>query len=91
MRSRQNLSSKRFFEVAKYWMLPLILGSIIGLAIFFLVYIYELLNYISFIIVNWNSSFLLVSTIIALLGGYLTIRLLAENKECGCGTELVIE
>ncbi|MEM1753363.1 MAG: chloride channel protein [Candidatus Methanomethylicaceae archaeon] len=91
MRSRQNLSSKRFFEVAKYWMLPLILGSIIGLAIFFLVYIYELLNYISSIIINWNSSFLLVSTIIALLGGYLTIRLLAENKECGCGTELVIE
>jgi len=34
---------------------------------------------------------LLASAIIALLGGYLTIRLLAESKECGCGTELVIE
>ncbi|MEM3591998.1 MAG: hypothetical protein QW702_07895, partial [Candidatus Bathyarchaeia archaeon] len=69
------LSSERFFEVAKYWVLPLILGSIIGLAIFLLVYIYKLLNYASFIIVNWNSSFLLASTIVALLGGYLTIRL----------------
>ncbi|MEM0252956.1 MAG: chloride channel protein [Candidatus Bathyarchaeia archaeon] len=85
------LSSERFFEVAKYWVLPLILGSIIGLAIFLLVYIYKLLNYASYIIVNWNSSFLLASTIVALLGGYLTIRLWAENKECGCGTELVIE
>ncbi|MEM4833492.1 MAG: chloride channel protein, partial [Thermosphaera sp.] len=85
------LSSKRFFEVAKYWALPLILGSIIGLAISFLVYIYELLNRISLIIVNWNSSFLLASTIVALLGGYLTVRLLAEDKGCGCGTELVIE
>ncbi|MCR8454364.1 MAG: chloride channel protein [Crenarchaeota archaeon] len=72
-------------------MLPLFLGLIIGLAIFLLVRTYELLNYASSIIVNWNSSFLLASTIIALLGGYLTIRLLAENKECGCGTELVIE
>ncbi|MEM4469039.1 MAG: hypothetical protein QXS32_08255, partial [Candidatus Nezhaarchaeales archaeon] len=85
------LSSKGFFEVAKYWALPLILGSIIGLAISLLVYIYELLNRISLIIVNWNSSFLLASTIVALLGGYLTIRLLAEDKGCGCGTELVIE
>ncbi|MEM1915639.1 MAG: chloride channel protein [Candidatus Nezhaarchaeales archaeon] len=85
------LSSKRFFEVAKYWTLPLILGSIIGLAISLLVYIYELLNRISLIIVNWNSSFLLASTIVALLGGYLTVRLLAEDKGCGCGTELVIE
>ncbi|MCR8456038.1 MAG: chloride channel protein, partial [Crenarchaeota archaeon] len=73
------------------WVLPLFLGLIIGLAIFLLVRTYELLNYASSIIVNWNSSFLLASTIIALLGGYLTIRLLAENKECGCGTELVIE
>ncbi|MEM3892177.1 MAG: chloride channel protein, partial [Nitrososphaerales archaeon] len=72
-------------------MLPLILGSIIGLAIFLLVYIYKLLNYASFIIVNWNSSFLLASTIVALLGGYLTIRLWGENKESGCGAELVIE
>jgi CIC family chloride channel protein len=85
------LNRERFFEFAKYWLLPLILGFVIGLAIFLLVYIYNLLNSASFLIVNWNSLLLLVSTIVALLGGYLTIRLLAENKECGCGTELVIE
>ncbi|MEM0093132.1 MAG: chloride channel protein [Thermofilum sp.] len=93
MRSGQNLrlSSKRFFEVAKYWVLPLILGSITGLAIFLLANIYELLRYASFIIISWNSSFLLASTTVALLGGYLTIKTIAENKEWGCGTELVIE
>jgi CIC family chloride channel protein len=85
------LNRERFFEFAKYWLLPLILGFVIGLAIFLLVYIYNLLNSASFLIVNWNPLLLLVSTIVALLGGYLTIRLLAENKECGCGTELVIE
>ncbi|MEM3639857.1 MAG: chloride channel protein [Fervidicoccaceae archaeon] len=87
----KKLRSERFFEVAKYWLLPLILGSVIGLAIFLLFYTYKLLNYLSFIIISWNSSFLLVSTIIALLGGYLTVRLLAEDKESGCGTELLIE
>ncbi|MEM4445156.1 MAG: chloride channel protein [Thermofilum sp.] len=93
MRSGQNLrlSNKRFFEVAKYWVLPLILGSITGLAIFLLANIYELLRYASFIIISWNSSFLLASTTVALLGGYLTIKTIAENKEWGCGTELVIE
>ena len=85
------LNRERFFEFAKYWLLPLILGFVIGLAIFLLVYIYNLLNSASFLIVNWNSLLLLVSAIVALLGGYLTIRLLAEKKECGCGTELVIE
>ncbi|MEM3623196.1 MAG: chloride channel protein, partial [Candidatus Bathyarchaeia archaeon] len=85
------LNPERFFESAKYWFLPLILGFIIGLAISILVYIYKLLNFVSFLIVNWNALLLPASTSIALLGGYLTIRLLAENKECGCGTELVIE
>jgi CIC family chloride channel protein len=93
MRGKQvlRLNRERFFEFAKCWLLPLILGFVIGLAIFLLVYIYNLLNSASFLIVNWNSLLVLASTIIALLGGYLTIRLLAENKECGCGTELVIE
>ena len=85
------LNRERFFEFAKYWFLPLILGFIIGLAIFLLVYIYNLLNSASSLIVDWNPILLLASTTVALLGGYLTIRLLAEKKECGCGTELVIE
>jgi len=85
------LNGKRVFEFAKYWLLPLILGFIIGLAIFLFIYIYKLLNSASLIIVNWNSLLLLASTIVALLGGYLTIRFLAESKKCGCGTELVIE
>jgi CIC family chloride channel protein len=93
MRSRQilRLNRERLFEFAKYWLLPLILGFIIGLAIFLLVYIYHLLNSASFLIVNWNPLLLLASVILALLGGSLTIRLLGENKEYGCGTELVIE
>lgn len=85
------LNREKFFELARYWLLPLLLGFIIGLAIFLLVYIYKLLNFTSFLIVNWNSLLLLASTSVALLGGYLTMRLLAENKESGCGTELVIE
>ncbi|MGC8940294.1 MAG: chloride channel protein, partial [Candidatus Bathyarchaeia archaeon] len=85
------LNRERFFEFAKYWFLPLILGFVIGLAIFLLVYIYNVLNSVSFFIISWNSMLLLASTTVALLGGYLTIIFLAENKKCGCGTELVIE
>jgi len=93
MRSRNFLreNSERFFEFAMYWLLPLFLGLVIGLAIFFLVNIYKLLNYASSLFINWNSLLLLASTIVALLGGYLTVRLLAESKQCGCGTEFVIE
>lgn len=85
------LRRESFLELAKYWLLPIILGLVIGLSIFLLVNIYKMLNSASLLIVNWNPLLLLASTTIALLGGYLTIRLLAESKECGCGTELVIE
>jgi CIC family chloride channel protein len=93
MRSSQPLRLNResFLKFAKYWLLPPILGFVIGLAIFLLVNIYKLINSASLLIINWNPLLLLASTTIALLGGYLTIRLLAENKEWGCGTELVIE
>jgi len=33
----------------------------------------------------------LLCALVALFGGYLMVRLLAENKKYGCGTELVIE
>jgi CIC family chloride channel protein len=85
------LSRERFLELAKYWFLPLFLGFVIGLAIFAIVCIYRLLNFASLLIVNLNPFFIIASTVIALLGGYLTVKLFAENKECGCGTELVIE
>ena len=85
------LDRGKFFELAKYWLSPLILGFAVGLAVFVLVYIYRLMNSASLLIINWNPLLILVSTSIALFGGYVTIRLLAENKNCGCGTELVIE
>jgi len=80
----------RFFEFAKNWLLPIVLGVIVGLAIFLLVNVYGLLNSASLHIVGWNPLLRLLSTIIALFGGYLIVRLLAENKECGCGTDLVV-
>lgn len=85
------LNRRKFFDLAKYWLLPLILGFVIGLAIFVLVYIYRLLNSASLLIISWNPLLLIASTSIALFVGYLTIKFLAENKNCGCGTELVIE
>ena len=85
------LRRERFLELAKYWFLPLFLGFVIGLAIFAIVCIYRLLNFASLLIVNLNPFFVLASTVIALLGGYLTVKLFTGNKECGCGTELVIE
>lgn len=85
------LNRKKFSALAKYWLPPLILGVVIGLAIFVLVYIYKLLNSASLLITSWNPLLLIASTSIALFGGYVTIKLLAENKNCGCGTELVIE
>jgi hypothetical protein len=85
------LSCERFSEFARYWLLPLLLGFVIGLAIFLLVNIYRLLNFVSLLVVNWNSLLLPASTITALLGGYLTVKFLAKNKECGCGTDFMIE
>jgi CIC family chloride channel protein len=67
------------------------LGLAIGLAVFLLDNVYRVVNSASLLLVSWNSLLLLASTFIALLGGYLIVRLLAENKKCGCGTELVIE
>ncbi|MCL7398087.1 MAG: chloride channel protein [Thaumarchaeota archaeon] len=85
------LSCERFSEFARYWLLPLLLGFVIGLAIFLLVNIYRLLNFVSLLVVNWNSLLLPAFTITALLGGYLTVKFLAKNKECGCGTDFMIE
>jgi CIC family chloride channel protein len=85
------LRSERFLELAKYWFLPLFLGFVIGLAIFIIVCIYKILNSVSLLIVNLNPLFIPASTVIAILGGYFIVKLFAENKECGCGTELVIE
>lgn len=87
----REVRSERFFRTAGFWLLPLILGIIIGLAVSLLVYIYELLHHLSLIITSWNSLLILASTVIALLGGYLVVRLLAEKKESGCGTEFLIE
>jgi len=85
------INNEKFFEFAKDLLLPIILGSIIGLAIFLLNNIYRFLNHISLLLISHNSILIFASTLIALLGGYLIIKLLADNKKCGCGTELVIE
>ena len=81
----------KFFDFAKNWLLPIFLGFAIGLAIFLLVTIYSLLNYATALVVSLNLFLRLLCTFIALFGGYLIVRLLAESKECGCGTDLVIE
>jgi CIC family chloride channel protein len=85
------INNEKFFEFAKDLLLPIILGSIIGLAIFLLNNIYGFLNHISLLLISYNPILIFASTLIAFLGGYLIIKLLADNKKCGCGTELVIE
>jgi len=81
----------RSFELAEDLLLPIALGLVVGLAVFLLDNVYSLLNSASSLLVSWSPSLRLLSTSTALLGGYLVVRLLAENKKCGCGTELVIE
>jgi CIC family chloride channel protein len=83
--------SRKFFEFAEDLLLPIVLGLVIGLAVFLLDNVYRAVNCASLLLVGWNPLLLLASTFIALLGGYLIVRLLAENKKCGCGAELVIE
>jgi CIC family chloride channel protein len=83
--------NRKFFEFAEDLLLPIMLGLVIGLAVFLLDNVYRAVNYASLLLVGWNPLLLLASTFIALLGGYLIVRLLAENKKCGCGAELVIE
>jgi CIC family chloride channel protein len=81
----------KFFDFAKNWLLPIFLGFTIGLAIFLLIAIYSLLNYVTALVVSLNLFLRLLCTFTALFGGYLIVRLMAESKECGCGTDLVIE
>jgi CIC family chloride channel protein len=81
----------KFFDFAKNWLLPIFLGFAIGLAIFLLIAIYSLLNYVTALVVSLNLFLRLLCTFTALFGGYLIVRLMAESKECGCGTDLVIE
>ena len=83
--------NRKFFEFAEDLLLPIVLGLVIGLAVFLFDNVYRAVNYASLLLVGWNPLLLLASTFIALLGGYLIVRLLAENKKCGCGAELVIE
>ena len=83
--------NKRLFEFAEDFLLPAVLGLVIGLAILLLDYAYRLLNSASLLIVNQSPPLRLLCALVALFGGYLMVRLLAENKKYGCGTELVIE
>ncbi|MGQ9550839.1 MAG: chloride channel protein [Candidatus Bathycorpusculaceae bacterium] len=85
------LNREKLLEFSNYWLLPLILGFAAGLAIFVLVSIYRLINSIFSLVISLNPLLIFVSTGMALFGGYVTVKLLAENKNCGCGTELVIE
>jgi len=78
----------KFIEFAKNWLLPIILGFVIGLAILLLFDIYRLLYSASLLIVSLNLFLRLLCTFIAFFGGYLIVRLMAENKECGCETDL---
>ncbi|MGB9853617.1 MAG: chloride channel protein [Candidatus Bathyarchaeales archaeon] len=86
-----NLNNEKLFELEKYWFLPLILGVIVGLAIFAFVRVYELLKSVFLLIIAWNPLLIVVCPIIALLGGYFTLRLFTESKNCGCGTDVVVE
>jgi hypothetical protein len=76
------INNEKFFEFAKDLLLPIILGSIIGLAIFLLNNIYRFLNHISLLLISYNPILIFASTLIAFLGGYLIIKLLADNKKC---------
>jgi len=66
-----DLGGGKFIEFAKNWLLPIILGFVIGLAISLLFDIYRLLYSASLLIVGWNPLLRLLCTFIALLGGYL--------------------
>jgi CIC family chloride channel protein len=85
------LNRERFFDLEKYWFLPLILGVLVGLAIFIFVHVYKLLNSVFLLIIGWNPLLIVVCPIIALLGGYFTAKFLTESKNFGCGTDLVVE
>jgi CIC family chloride channel protein len=85
---RQNLNGRIF---AKDWLLPTMLGITVGLAISLLDSFYRILNSAFLLISNLNSLFRILSAIIALCGGYLIVRLLAEDKKSGCGTDLLLE
>jgi len=83
--------NRKIFEFAEDFLLPVVLGLVVGLAVFLLDGVYGLLNSISSSIVSLSPSLRLLSTLTALLGGYLVVSLLAKDKRCGCGAELVIE
>lgn len=85
------LNNESLLSLEKYWMLPAFLGFIVGLAIFAFEQLYEFLHEIFSIVIDFNPMLILACPVIALLGAYLIIYFIAENKGCGCGTELLIE
>ena len=78
-------------ELAKNMAIPLVVGGLVGLAIVGLYKLYEALKWLSQALASLNPLLLIASTTLALLLGYLTIKILAETKSWGCGTELMIE
>jgi len=83
--------NRKIFEFAEDFLLPVVLGLVIGLAVFLLDGVYGFLSSISSSIVGLSPSLRLLSALAALLGGYSVVSLLAKDKRCGCGAELVIE
>ncbi|MGQ9530928.1 MAG: chloride channel protein [Candidatus Bathycorpusculaceae bacterium] len=86
-----NLNNEKLSELERCWFLPLILGVSVGLAIFAFFRVYELLKSAFLFIIGWNPLLIVVCPIVALLGGYFTVKLLAESKNCGCGTDILVE
>lgn len=84
-------SKERLISAISYWLMPLMLGLIIGCAVFIFLHVYLIINSMFSFIVDYNPLLIMVCPAIALSGGYIIVKLFADYKNCGCGGDVMIE
>lgn len=61
------------------------------MAVALFIRIYDFFRTIFALTVGWNKLFTVPWSIIALLGGYLVVRLAVKSKETGYGVDMMLE
>lgn len=78
-------------ELKEYYFLPVLLGIVIGLAVALFIRIYDFFGTVFMLGVEWNKLFIMLWPIVALLSGYLVVRLVVKSGETGCGVDVMLE
>jgi len=91
LRKLWKIGSVNFVELHKFTLIPLILGLTSALAVAVMVRSYYLFNLIFSMATNFSFYLIICLPGIGLLISLIINRFFTENKEGGCGTDLMVE